>query len=80
MIYENTPRLETERLILRKLEENRAGYRRKYNLRRLIEIFMGACNGVAFAHRHGILHSTTSGGTSGNATSTSMRLPPATGT
>lgn len=47
---------ETLRAILRKLEENRAGYRRKYNLRRLIEIFMGACNGVAFAHRHGILH------------------------
>ena len=47
---------ETLRMILSKLAEDRSGYRRKYSLRRLIEIFIGACNGVAFAHRHGILH------------------------
>lgn len=47
---------ETLRMILSKLAEDRSGYRRKYSLRRLIEIFVGACNGVAFAHRHGILH------------------------
>lgn len=47
---------ETLRAILRKLEENRPGYRRKYNLRRMIEIYISVCNGVAFAHRHGILH------------------------
>ena len=47
---------ETLRMILAKLSEDRSGYRRKYSLRRLIEIFIGACNGVAFAHRHGILH------------------------
>ncbi len=47
---------ETLRAILKKLEADRPGYRRKYTLRRLLEIFLGACNGVAFAHRHGILH------------------------
>ena len=47
---------ETLRMILAKLSEDRSGYRRRYSLRRLIEIFIGACNGVAFAHRHGILH------------------------
>ncbi len=47
---------ETLRAILRELDENRNGYRRKYSQRRLLEIFMGICNGVAFAHRHGILH------------------------
>ena len=47
---------ETLRMILKNLTENRAGYRRKYTLPRLLEIFIGACNGVAFAHQHGILH------------------------
>ena len=47
---------ETLRIILKSLAENRTGYRRKYTLSRLLEIFIGACNGVAFAHRHGILH------------------------
>ena len=47
---------ETLRMILKNLTENRAGYRRKYTLSRLLEVFSGACNGVAFAHRHGILH------------------------
>ncbi len=47
---------ETLRAILRKLAENREGYRRNFSLNRLLEIFIAACNGVAFAHRHGILH------------------------
>ena len=47
---------ETLRTVLRKLAENHPGYRRKFSLIRLLEIFLGACNGVAFAHRHGILH------------------------
>ena len=47
---------ETLRAVLRKLEEDREEYRRRFSLRRLIEIFISACNGVAFAHRHGILH------------------------
>ncbi len=47
---------ETLRTILRKLGENEDGYRRTYTLHRLMEIFIGACNGVAFAHSHGILH------------------------
>ncbi len=47
---------ETLRAVLRKLEEDRPGYRRKYPLRRLLEIYLAACNGVAFSHRNGILH------------------------
>ncbi len=47
---------ETLRMVLRKLVENRPGYRRNFSLIRLLEIFLGACNGVSFAHRHGILH------------------------
>ena len=47
---------ETLRTILRKLNEDKEGYRRTYTLHRLLEIFIGACNGVAFAHSHGILH------------------------
>jgi len=47
---------ETLRMILRSLTEDRPGYRRKYTLPRLLEIFVGVCNGVAFAHHHGILH------------------------
>ena len=42
---------ETLRAVLRKLAENRPGYRRKFSLIRLLEIFLGACHGVAFAHR-----------------------------
>ena len=47
---------ETLRVILRKLNDDQEGYRRTYTLHRLLEIFIGACNGVAFAHSHGILH------------------------
>lgn len=47
---------ETLRNVLRKLAENRRGYSRKYTLRRLVNIFISACNGVAFANRNGIFH------------------------
>ncbi|MBR2372969.1 MAG: protein kinase [Lentisphaeria bacterium] len=47
---------ETLRAILRKLQENRPGYREKYNLSRLVDIFLGACQGVSYAHQNGILH------------------------
>ncbi|MBR2912175.1 MAG: serine/threonine protein kinase, partial [Lentisphaeria bacterium] len=47
---------ETLRNVLRKLAENRKGYSRKYTLRRLINIFVSACNGVAFANKNGIFH------------------------
>lgn len=47
---------ETLRTILRKLHENEDGYRRRYTLRRLVEIFLAVCNGVACAHNHGIVH------------------------
>ena len=47
---------ETLRDVLRKLSENRKGYARRYTLRRLVNIFLAACNGVSFANRNGILH------------------------
>ena len=47
---------ETLRAILKKLEENRPGYRKKYPLPRLLDIFMGACQGVYYAHQNGICH------------------------
>ena len=47
---------ETLRSVLRKLQENRPGYRKKYPLPRLLDIFIGACQGVYYAHQNGILH------------------------
>lgn len=47
---------ETLRAVLRKLQENRPGYRKKYPLPRLLDIFIGACQGVNYAHQNGILH------------------------
>lgn len=47
---------ETLRDVLRKLSENHKGYARRYTLRRLVNIFLAACNGVSFANRNGILH------------------------
>ena len=47
---------ETLRAILKKLDENRPGYRKKYPLPRLLDIFMGACQGVYYAHQNGICH------------------------
>lgn len=42
--------------ILTGLREDRSEYRKDYTLRRLIEIFLSACNGVAFAHSRGVMH------------------------
>lgn len=42
--------------ILAGLNEDRGTYRKDYTLRRLIEIFLSACNGVAFAHSRGVMH------------------------
>ena len=47
---------ETLQTILRKIRENTEDYRRRYTLRRLLNIFLGCCHGVSFAHHHGILH------------------------
>lgn len=47
---------ETLRIVLKKLAENAPNYRRKYTRTRLLGIFLSVCNGVAFAHKHGILH------------------------
>ncbi|MBQ7207476.1 MAG: protein kinase [Lentisphaeria bacterium] len=47
---------ETLREVVRKLSENHKGYARRYTLRRLVNIFLAACNGVSFANRNGILH------------------------
>ncbi len=47
---------ETLQTILRKLRENDPAARRQYTLRRLLDIFVAACNGVAAAHQRGICH------------------------
>ncbi len=47
---------ETLRNVLTRLAAGDPEYQRKYTLRRLLEIFIGACQGVAFAHSRGILH------------------------
>jgi serine/threonine-protein kinase len=47
---------ENLRVVLDKIDSGDAEYQRKYNLRRLLEIFISACNGVAFAHSKGIIH------------------------
>lgn len=47
---------ETLREILRKLSEKQTDYVEKYHLRRLLEIFIAGCNGVAAAHSHGYIH------------------------
>ncbi|MFA7231811.1 MAG: serine/threonine-protein kinase, partial [Victivallaceae bacterium] len=47
---------ETLRSVLDKLDQGDEEYLKKYSLRRLLEIFISACNGVAFAHSKGIIH------------------------
>ena len=47
---------ETLREIIARLADGDAGARRRYTLRRLLEIFVSACNGVAFAHHRGVIH------------------------
>ena len=47
-VYFSMKRIQGETLqsILRHLTENRQGYRKKYNLPRLVDIFMGVCQGA----------------------------------
>ena len=47
---------ETLRAIIAKLADGSRIARRRYTLRRLLEIFISACNGVAFAHHRGVIH------------------------
>lgn len=47
---------ETLRTILNRLDSGDAEARRVYTLRRLLEIFIAGCNGIAAAHASGILH------------------------
>ncbi len=42
--------------IIAGVRDNSGEYRRNYTLRRLTEIFLSACNGVAFAHSRGVMH------------------------
>ena len=57
-VYFSMKRIQGETLqsVLRQLTADREGYRKKYNLPRLVDIFMGVCQGVSYAHRKGILH------------------------
>ncbi len=47
---------ETLQTILRRLREKDPAACRQYTLRRLLDIFVAACNGVAAAHQQGIYH------------------------
>ena len=47
---------ETLLAVLRKLREGDPETRRHYTLRRLLNVFISCCNGVAAAHRRNILH------------------------
>jgi serine/threonine protein kinase len=47
---------ENLRTVIQKLNENDPEYIAKYTRSRLLEIFVAACNGVAFAHSKGIIH------------------------
>jgi serine/threonine protein kinase len=57
-IYFTMKKVEGENLrtVIHKLSNGDPGYVEKYTLNRLLEIFMAACNGVAFAHSKGIIH------------------------
>lgn len=47
---------ETLRSIIHKLAKNDVEYTARYNLLRLLEILIAACNAIAFAHSRGIIH------------------------
>ncbi len=47
---------QTLRSIIGKLADGDAAMRRRFTLRRMLEIFISACNGVSFAHSRGVLH------------------------
>ncbi|MCG3146814.1 MAG: Serine/threonine-protein kinase PknD [Verrucomicrobiae bacterium] len=42
--------------ILQKLDSGEPDYRQRYSLARLLQIFLGAGNAVAFAHSRGVIH------------------------
>ena len=42
--------------ILQKIDAGETDYRRRYTLSRLLQIFLGAGNAVAFAHSRGVIH------------------------
>ncbi|MBR2633075.1 MAG: protein kinase [Lentisphaeria bacterium] len=42
--------------IISHIRDDHEDYRRRYSLRRLIGIFLSACNAVAFAHSRGVMH------------------------
>ncbi len=47
---------ETLRSAIHKVADGTEDYRRRYNLRRRLEIFSAVCQGVAFAHSKGVIH------------------------
>ena len=47
---------ENLRSIIEKLASGDKEMQKKYTLRRLLEIFISGCNGIAAAHNRGILH------------------------
>ena len=47
---------ENLRTVIQQLNDNDPEYVAKYTRTRLLEIFIAACNGVAFAHSKGIIH------------------------
>ena len=47
---------ETLHSILQHLGEGDAEYRKRYPLNRLLQIFLGVCNAVSFAHSRGVIH------------------------
>ncbi|MFA7184353.1 MAG: bifunctional serine/threonine-protein kinase/formylglycine-generating enzyme family protein [Victivallales bacterium] len=44
------------RSVIRKLNEGKEEFIKKYTLRQLLQIFVAVCNGVAYAHTKGIIH------------------------
>jgi serine/threonine protein kinase/formylglycine-generating enzyme required for sulfatase activity len=57
-VYFTMKKVEGENLrtIIYKINEGRPEYITKFTRNRLLEIFLAACNGVAFAHSKGIIH------------------------
>ena len=47
---------ETLAKLLMKIAQDATGYREKYNIQRLLRIFLSICNAVEFAHSKGIAH------------------------
>ncbi len=47
---------ETLHSILQKINEGNPDYRKQYPLSKLLQIFLGVCNAVSFAHSRGVIH------------------------